>query len=510
MHQSPAIPANALGLRARPAARRVAAYRVQLAVVLVPLLVVPFFRLVDPDFWWHLKTGELLLSDGFIHRDPFSWSAAGEPWVTHEWLAEALIYAVQSAFGYWANALLFGGVAAAAVLVACAAAREAGAGTRATVLCAALGVAILGTYATVRPQAFSWLLFATFFLVLQRDLRDGQSAATSNGSAAVWALPPLMLLWANLHLGFFFGFGLLGAWCLALSWERLRQRRAQLGRAVAVTAACIAAACIHPEGPALLLYPLRYLTDSGATHTHVQEWQPPQYLNPFHWPVFAGIALLAASLLVGRPRPFQILVSLGIIALALQAVRNAPFVAILLPAIAAPALAARWRWASSAADSEVGVPRAGAIALPGLTAAAAVAVMLSWNSNPSIGAPDERNFPSAGATFIERHYEGARLFNEYGWGGYLIYRLHPRTHVGIDGRTDFYGDRLMSDYYRIFLTEPGWQDTFARWAPDLVLVSRESNLARALRADPGWVEELTAEREAVFVRRTVAEQSDGD
>ena len=506
MSQSPALKAAPARHRAAyAAAREVPAAWVQLALVVVPLLVVPFFRLVDPDLWWHLKTGELIAQDGFLRHDPFSWTAAGGAWVTHEWLAEVLIYGVQAALGYWANALLFGAVAAASALVACLAGREAGAGTRAIVLCAAMAVAILGTYATVRPQAFSWLLFAVFFVVIQRSYRS----ATAN-SKQVWLLPPLMLLWANLHLGFFFGFGLLGAWCAALLWERLRGRDARIGQALGVSAACVVAACVHPEGPALLLYPLRYLSDAGATHAHVQEWQPPQYINPFHWPVFAGVALLGASLLMSRPRPFQLLVSIGIIALALQAVRNAPFLALLLPAIAAPSLGRTWRWASAAADADVRVPAGAAAALVGLTLTAAIAVMLSWNSHPSLREPDERNFPSAGAAFIEEHYAGRRLFNEYGWGGYLVYRLHPHTPVGIDGRTDFYGDRLMSEYYRIFLTEAGWEATLAAWDPEVVLVSRGSKLARALRDDPAWVEAMTAEHEAVFVRREIGGAGDGD
>ena len=86
-----------------------------------------------------------------------------------------------------------------------------------------------------------------------------------------------------------------------------------MGQALLVTGACVFAATVHPEGPALLLYPLRYLTDAGATHDHVAEWQSPQYLNPFHWPIFLGAALLAISLVIGRPRPFQLLVALGVL-----------------------------------------------------------------------------------------------------------------------------------------------------------------------------------------------------
>src|SRR6266404_256734 len=50
---------------------------------------------VDPDMWWHLKTGELILS---THRwattDAYSYTSAGAPWMSAEWLGDVLIAGV--------------------------------------------------------------------------------------------------------------------------------------------------------------------------------------------------------------------------------------------------------------------------------------------------------------------------------------------------------------------------------------------------------------------------------
>src|SRR5258708_23347536 len=63
-----------------------------LLVSAVFLLKRSFF--VDPDMWWHLKTGELILS---THRwattDPYSYTSAGAPWLASEWLGEVLLTA---------------------------------------------------------------------------------------------------------------------------------------------------------------------------------------------------------------------------------------------------------------------------------------------------------------------------------------------------------------------------------------------------------------------------------
>ena len=99
-------------------ARRIPIVWAQLGVLLAVLFAAPFALDVDPDFWWHLRTGELIWHDGIPHNDPFSWTASGQAWTAHEWLSEALIYGVQSVGGYAVNAGLFGAFVLVALLLA--------------------------------------------------------------------------------------------------------------------------------------------------------------------------------------------------------------------------------------------------------------------------------------------------------------------------------------------------------------------------------------------------------
>ena len=476
------------------AGRRLLAAHVQLALLLVPLAVIPFFRLVDNDFWWHLKTGELIVERGLFSTDPYSWTAPGKDWVLHEWLAEALIFALQRSLGYWANCLAFAAAAIAALLVVHRTGRSAGASARPLLLSMAAAVVIMSTFVTVRPQVFSWLLFATFLHLLHQH--------TLGRPARVWLLPALMAVWANLHLGFFFGFMLLGAWVAATALRALRGDWSALRTPLAVSAACVAAACINPAGPGLLLYPIRYLTDAGATHQYVREWQSPGITNPFHAPIFLGIFMLAASLLSKhRPSAFLLIVSIAVIALGLQAVRNAPFVALMLPPVAGVAIARAWGRSTGAV---VTIPAWHAAALLAVTVTAISALFVAWSGAPSLRSPGEHNFPSAAAGYVQREHPDARMFNEYGAGGFLIYKLYPRVPVAIDGRSEFYGNRILSGYYTIFRAEDGWAALLDEWGADLALISPQSPLAKALRADAAWVEEFTDEEASVFVRRAAA------
>src|SRR4030042_6750200 len=78
-------------------------------VALGCVFVLNVFGFTDPDFWWHLRTGQFIVETGSIPKAaPFSYTAAGSPWIAHEWLSDLLIYGIESNVGYWGNVIFFG------------------------------------------------------------------------------------------------------------------------------------------------------------------------------------------------------------------------------------------------------------------------------------------------------------------------------------------------------------------------------------------------------------------
>ena len=70
-------------------ANRWAAPALALGVGLAGLL--SFTPALDGDVWWHLATGRRILSGaGIPPTDPFTFTALGRPWVSHEWLSGVL------------------------------------------------------------------------------------------------------------------------------------------------------------------------------------------------------------------------------------------------------------------------------------------------------------------------------------------------------------------------------------------------------------------------------------
>ena len=59
------------------------------------------YNLLDPDFGWHIKTGQLILERGIPDKDWYSYTMPDFPWVNHEWLIDVLMYKIYSLFGFY-------------------------------------------------------------------------------------------------------------------------------------------------------------------------------------------------------------------------------------------------------------------------------------------------------------------------------------------------------------------------------------------------------------------------
>jgi hypothetical protein len=466
--------------------RTVAIGLVQFGVLVACLFAAPFAKRVDLDYWWHLRTGELILEDGIPTKDPFSWTVAGEPWVMHEWLSQAIIAVIQQAFGYAAVAAFFGAVGCAALAVSYALARRLGAHPRALAMLGLLCIATLGLSLVARPQIFSWLFYTVFLYLLATD--------DDEHSQRVWLVVPLTLLWANLHLGFTYGLALIGVWCLAETVRAMRGQPVNIVRAPAILAACLLVSLVNPAGIELLLYPFRYFEDREQI-ARIAEWQSPLRLDPTLLPYHVSVFIAAYVLVFRRRLPlFVALAGVLTLVISLTAVRNIAYLALVLLPVAGVA----WQERRPPVTRMPLTLAAATITAVGICA---MGVALHYNGRFSAGAPSADGYPEGGADYIEQQLPGRRVLNDYNWGGYLIYAA-PNTPVYIDGRSDLYRAGLMQEYFDTFMRVPGWQDTLDRRDVEVILIPTSWAFSDVLRRTGHWDEVFIGERESVFVRRT--------
>src|SRR4030067_2507441 len=125
-------------------------------------------KITDPDFWWHLKTGEWIWQHTAIpHVDPFSYSFKDGEWINYEWFFHAIIYPIYKLAGFEGLIIFVVICVLLTFLILFFACREVDGGNRwlnITILFVALLVA-WGRF-SIRPQIISFLLLALYLYLL--------------------------------------------------------------------------------------------------------------------------------------------------------------------------------------------------------------------------------------------------------------------------------------------------------------------------------------------------------
>jgi hypothetical protein len=356
------------------------------------------------------------------------------------------------------------------------------------------------------------MLFASVFVCVLGDYY------LEKRTMAIWWLLPLTILWVNIHAGFAMGLALIFLTIAGLvvdavvsheqnaahTWRRIRTL-------ILLLVACGAAVAINPSGMRMYSYPFETLT-SRAMMQYIQEWRSPN----FHEPMFQALALFflvtlaALALSRKRVRPGQLLLLLVTAFATLRSSRNVPFFVLIAIPVVAEHL---WSWAvdhgwglrlSKEERPELGrtslVKLFLNITLLLLTPLTVIALHVG-NSVTNQPITEAKSYPAAAVDFIANNNLPQPIFNEYVWGGYLIWRLYPNYRVSMDGRADVYGDDLIDEFLSVHDGEPKWRESLDRRGVRTVLVQPDVPLASLLRVDAGWQTVFEDQSSIIFVRR---------
>ncbi|HEY8254607.1 MAG TPA: hypothetical protein VIG39_08195, partial [Rhizomicrobium sp.] len=226
----------------------------------------------DSDTYWHISAGQWMLAHRQLLRaDVFSYTAAGAPWHTQEWLAEILMALAWKADGWKAIHLLFAVSAAlTAGIVGWFVRRRVD--FLPALLTVVLGLCCVTGSLLARPHMLALPLLALW--------TAGLAAAREEDGPPPLALVAVMPLWANLHASFAFGLALAAALAGEAVMEAADRPRAALLWGLFLLAA-VAACLLTPFGVQTLLFPLHLTAMTGISH--IGEWQASDFtsLSPF-------------------------------------------------------------------------------------------------------------------------------------------------------------------------------------------------------------------------------------
>jgi len=427
-----------------------------------------FYRLKGGDLYWHVAIGKLLLQKAeMVYEDPWSFSQPQTPWIQHEWLSDVGFGLLDQCCGlpalvYWKWTVL---VTMYMVLFELALRRTSN--PLASYLACLGALALGGPFMDFRPHLYSMLAYAILLAVgLGRPLPG-------------W-LPIFFILWSNLHGGVMFGLMVIGLLVLTQgsSWR--------------LALACGLGAMVNAAGLGALGYCFKYAFNPNSPYLTLNEWRSPFSLGAMPNPVYPlALAVMASCLVlilarpalrneIGLVRRGPGLASLALLALtlamSLRSARFTPFFAISTTLLTAPCLAfllagRQPRW------------------LVWLAALFAVC-RLSEYPKSTEAFPfliREDTFPVDTLDFVQAQGWRGKVFNYYGWGGYLHYRTEGDLQVFADQRADtVFSEQTFQRYLDVLTQQPHWIQHIEYSGAEAFLWPREHSHGRLLVNTGRW------------------------
>jgi hypothetical protein len=438
----------------------------------------------DSDTYWQIAAGKWILDHNAMPRvDIYSFTKAGEPWISTSWLAQVL-YAGTYELAGWAGPVILAAASIAATFA---------------LLVYILGRRIPSTHALMISLAalmlsISHLLARPHVLAMPVMVAwvSGLVSASDRREAPSFWLLPLLALWANLHGGFVFGLALVAPFAFDAWWNaEVPQRRPLVLRWVAFGIGALAACCATPYGWETILAS-RKILDLGELLHLIYEWMPADFsgFSPFEACI---LALIAGALYCGvKLSPPRIVLVLGLFHMALSHVRNIEVFALLLPLVVLAPVASQFALQASR-SVKLAFPMASAVAL------AVILGVSTWAfaANQKYSPPVVQSPAAAVDALLQRNPK--HILNDLPFGGYLISRQIP---VFIDGRAELYGEAFEMAYYRaVQLKDVNLLlDMLKNYDIDAVLLTPATPAASMLDHLDGWRRVYSDQTAVVHVR----------
>lgn len=457
--------------------------------------------LANVETWLHLRTGFWILQNHAVpHTGIFS-QYPELPWIDSTWGSDVLLALAYKLLGLRAIPFALMGFKAALAFVTFLLARCARAGVWTAVILSAIGQYVISGLQPV-PAVFSILFFAVELALLL-------GGRTSGDIRTLFWLPPLFLLWANLHIQFVCGLIVLALFAGALWIEqlpqisgitRLHSQSLPLPKLALICAISFVATLFNPYSFHLIPNAPETLY-SNLGFEHFAEMRSMNFRHPQEFLLM--LLVMAAFFALGTTRRLRVFESMLLIAgtaVAFRIHRDAWLV--VLPAIAV--LAGGFHDQEAAQPQQTQVSRWEKTALAAIVVAVLGVTVSFLPNNNVLTERVTRNFPAKACDFISQNRLRGPVFNAYSWGDFLTWYL-PQYPVVIDSRVELYRDQILSQYFDVTAGKDRLDSDPKLVAAQILLLEKQSGMAKALTGLPALSSRYrlvySDAQAAVFVRQ---------
>jgi hypothetical protein len=432
---------------------------------------------VDPDIWWHLRNADYLLrSRAFIHADMYSFTVGGRPWIDSEWLSELPFYCAWRWFGARGVLGLTICLIEAVALGVCWLGWQRTRNIKPALLACCLSLLMISVSIGPRTVFFGWLCLIVEIFLLQ-EFRDGRDR--------LWLLPPLFVVWINLHgtwpIGIVYLVLFVGGGMFEATWGVIFAERwtpGQKTKLLRVAGLSVLALLLNPYGFRLVIFPLQMVFGHKLMIASVEEWQSLDFHSvrgKFTYAIIASVIVLNMA----RKRSWRVN-DLLFACIAVLAAFTYTRLLVLAGLVVCPLLAVELNFFE---------PYNGAQDKPLLNfvfVAFLVAAMVNrLPGQATLRRQIAEGCPQGAAEYLRSAKLDGRVMNELSWGGYLEW-TDRNIPVFIDSRSEIFDPwGVLQDYIDVIgIKRP--LEVLDQDKIRYALFPRNTSIVYLLTRTPGW------------------------
>jgi len=483
-----------------------------LAVYTAVFFAMPI-NLSNADLGRHIANGAMLLqgTTEVLYTNFYSFTEPGHTFTNHHWGSGVVMYAVHAMAGFEGLSIMYILLIVGCLLLMVHAVSKQVPYAWAMIF-GTLIVPLFAYRTEVRPEGFSYLLMAVYYLLMVQYRASGMDFRK-----LLFLMLPMQLLWVNMHIFFFLGLGTVGLfWLDMLLVQRDREKASEL---LKLLVAMVSISLVNPHFHRGLLAPLTIFDEYGYM---IVENQTVFFLQErFGNPRFIHLEILSVftfgsvvwAIVRGewrRMMPEMVLAS-GYLALSFMAVRGIPMFAL----FSIPIFARVGHGLSLDLDFRTRgtVERL----LP------IIGILLCIIFTPTKGtyASANKGYNGIGLVsgihrtgrFIQKSGIPGRIFNNYDIGSYLIYFLQDSGRVFVDNRPEAYSVAFFDSIYQPMQEDDDFfRQMVERYDLNVICFYRHDAtewgqpfLIRRTQ-DPEWIPILVDEVALVLIRNVPSNQ----
>ncbi len=483
------------------------------------ILLAQKINLTTADLGRHLKNGELFLQNFSVPQgNLYSYTNPDYTFVNHHWGSGVVFYLIYGLAGFKGLSIFFILTGLATFFIFFHIASKYSSPAIAAII-SVLIIPVLGNRIEIRPEIFSYLFCGLFFWILWNYHQEKINWRW------LLILPLVEIFWISLHIYFFLGPALIGAFLIDRFVNYLTTKNkkiiSQLKWLLIALIFTALTSLINPAGVNGVLYPLKIFKNYGYRLFENQSiWFIEKLMN---YPPILYFKIVFGALIISWIAAFYLkiknraefsianfIIAAAFGAAGFLAIRNFPLFAY----FALPITAINLKNSIKKESGENEKPEYFTTTILA-TIILIVLIIINptyWRNLNNIGLGLEPAADKA-AEFFKKEKLTGPIFNNYDIGSYLIYYLYPEERVFVDNRPEAYPESFFEEtYVPMQEKEENWQKELKKYNFNAIffystdLPPCAQNFLTNRVSDPDWAPVYVDNYNIIFLMRVALNQ----